>query len=362
MITAAVSSREAGDAVVEEEEDRELYVKCPTCGRISEACEHVSHEDIAIIKRLIRAGVMVYESEDDLLEEDIFEEAEASPDRPDIYRLIDPRFTLEDVVLGPGALEAIEDAMVELENKRLLFETWGLSGVFRKVKGLSMLFVGAPGTGKTMTAEAIANATGKPLMIVNYAQMENMWVGETEKNIERVFRESIQHDAVLFFDEADAVFYRRGQTTAPWANRDVNVLLSHLEDFPGVVILATNMAMVMDQALDRRIDIAVEFEFPNEKMRREIFTKTMPAVAPLAEDVSFTELARKYPLSGGHILNVIRQAMRYAARREGASQKITMQDLKRAAGREMAKSELMRINHLSAGTDHSSRDAPRYHG
>ncbi len=348
--------------MVEEEEDRELYVKCPTCGRISQACEHVSHEDIATIKRLIRAGVMVYETEDDLLEDEMFEEAEEGPKRPDLYRLVEPRFTLEDVVLSPKSQEAIQDALVELRDKYLLFERWGLSRVIRKQKGLSMLFAGPPGTGKTMTAEAIAHAMGKPLMIVNYAQLENMWVGETEKNVEKVFRESASQDAVLFFDEADAVFYRRGQTAAPWANRDVNVLLSHLEDFPGVVILATNMAMAMDQALDRRIDIAIEFEFPDAKMREEIFVKTMPAVAPLAEDVDFGELARKYPLSGGHILNVVRQAMRYAARRDGVVGRITMADLKRAASREMAKSDLMKVDHLSATRDQSIRDASKYHG
>ncbi|MFQ5838385.1 MAG: ATP-binding protein [Thermoplasmata archaeon] len=348
--------------MVEEEEDRELYVKCPVCGRIFEACEHVSREDIATLKRLIKAGVMVYESEEDLLEDDMFEESDEETRRPDLYQLVEPRFTLEDVVLAASSREAVNDALVELKNKRLLFETWGLSRVVRKRKGLSMLFAGPPGTGKTMTAEAIGHAMGKSLMIVNYAQLENMWVGETEKNIERVFREAIQNDAVLLFDEADAVFYRRGQTTAPWANRDVNVLLSHLEEFPGVVILATNMARVMDQALDRRIDIAIEFEFPDAKMREEIFRKTVPGRAPLAEDVDFGELARKYPLSGGHILNVVRQAMRYAAGRSDALRRITMKDLRRAAEREISKSKLMKRDHLSTTASPEMGKNVRYHG
>ncbi len=199
-------------------------------------------------------------------------------------------------------------------------------------------------------------------MIINYAHLENMWVGETEKNIERVFRDSRERDAVLFFDEADAVFYRRGQTSAPWANRDVNVLLSHLEEFPGVVILATNLPMAMDQALDRRVDIAIEFEFPDARMREEIYAKTMPPTAPLAPDVDFRDLARKYPLSGGHILNTVRQAMRYAARRETSERRISMEDLRRAAGREMAKSSLMKVDHLSDAREQVSGERARYHG
>ncbi len=111
------------------------------------------------------------------------------------------------------------------------------------------------------------------MIIVNYAHLENMWVGETEKNIEAVFKDAEEKGAVLFFDESDAVFYRRGHTAMPWTNRDVNVLLKHLEDFSGVVILSSNLSRVMDKALDRRIDIAVEFEMPDARMREMIFKK-----------------------------------------------------------------------------------------
>jgi SpoVK/Ycf46/Vps4 family AAA+-type ATPase len=135
-----------------------------------------------------------------------------------------------------------------------------------------------------------------------------------------------------------------------------------LEDFPGVVILATNMARVMDQALDRRVDIAIEFEFPDAKMREEIFRKTLPGEAPVSEDVDFAVLARKYTLSGGHILNVVRQAMRYAARRTGGDRRITMDDLIRAAEREIGKSNLMRKDHLSAAETPGSKQDLKYYG
>jgi SpoVK/Ycf46/Vps4 family AAA+-type ATPase len=333
--------------VVEEEEDKELFVKCPRCGRILEACAHVSHDDIATIKRLLKAGIIVYESEEDMLEDEVLgHEEESVEPKADLYQYLVPRFQLSDVVLSERARESLEDVLIELKNKKTIYDRWGLARVVRKRKGLSLMFAGSPGTGKTMTAEAIANAIGQSLMIVNYAQLENMWVGETEKNIERVFREAAKHRAVLFFDEADAVFYRRGMNQAPWANRDVNILLKHLENFSGVTILATNLTGVMDKALDRRVDIAIEFEFPDVKMREEIYRKTVPREAPLAEGVDFALLAKKYQLSGGSILNVVRQAMRYALRRPPRQRAITMEDFVRAAEREMEKSRMMQKNHL----------------
>ena len=316
-------------------------MKCPKCGRVADSCEHITKEDFQRVVRLLKAGVEVYESEEDL-------EAEEGPpvsERGSLYHLVKPRFALSDVVLSPQTQEAIQDAILEIRNKTLLFRRWGLDKVVRKKKGLSLLFAGPPGTGKTMTAEAIAKEIGHPLMIVNYAQLENMWVGETEKNIEAVFKAAAEKEAVLFFDEADSVFHRRGASSAPWTNRDVNVLLHHLEEHTGIVVLATNMARVLDRALDRRIDIAVEFPLPEADLRRKIFERTVPKQAPVQKDVDFAELARKYALSGGSILNVVRQAMRNSLRR-GKRHKITMEDFARAAESELRKSELRRADHM----------------
>ena len=324
------------------DKDRDAWiVKCPKCGRIADACEHVRKEDLERVVRLLKAGVEVYESEEDLE----YEEGPPTPERGALYQLLKPRFALDDVVLSAGTRQAIEDAILEIRHKKLLFRRWGLEKVVRKKKGLSLLFAGAPGTGKTMTAEAIAKEMGKALVVVNYAQLENMWVGETEKNIEAVFKAAEQKDAVLFFDEADAVFHRRGMTTAPLTNRDVNVLLHHLEDHGGVAILATNMPRVLDRALDRRIDIAVELPMPDAEMRRQIFERLIPKQAPVAKEVDLAALARKYPLSGGSILNVVRQAMRNALRR-GRRHRITMEDFMKAAESELRKSDVRRRDHM----------------
>ncbi len=324
-------------------EDRDQWiVKCPKCGRVEDSCRHVSRDDVRRILRLLKAGVEVFPADED------------EPETPEphlhepthLAHVLKPRYTWSDLVLAPSTREAVEDALTELRHKTLMYKGWGLRKVVKKTKGISLLFAGPPGTGKTMAAEAIAHELSSPLHVVNYAQLENMWVGETEKNIERVFTKALEDNAVLFFDEADAVFFRRGFMTAPWTNRDVNVLLSHIENFPGVVILATNLARTLDKALDRRIDIAVEFPLPDAEMRREIYRRCVPKQAPLAGDVDFGALARKYPLSGGSILNVVRQAMRSSLKR-GKRHRITQDDFVRAAERESRKATLLAQDHLA---------------
>ena len=323
-------------------EDRDQWiVKCPKCGRIRESCRHVSRDDVRRIVRLLDAGVEVYQAEDD---RESPEPHLREPVRP-VAQVITPRYTMKDLVLAEGTKEGLLDALAELRHKGLMYRRWGLRKVVKKTKGLSLLFAGPPGTGKTMAAEAISNELGRPMHVVNYAQLENMWVGETEKNIEHVFHSALDAGAVLFFDEADAVFQRRGFMATPWMNRDVNVLLTQIENYSGVVILATNLAKVMDRALDRRIDIAVEFPLPDATQRRKIFERLVPKEAPLAKGVDFESLAAKYSLSGGSILNVVRQAMRNALRR-GKRHRITMDDFNRAAEREIKKTALLSTDHL----------------
>ncbi len=325
-------------------EDKDQWiVKCPKCGKIDGSCRHISQEDVRRLVRLLDAGVEVYpaDEEPEELEPHVHESAPPKP----LAQVVAPRFRLQDLVLAPTTREGIEDALAELRHKSLMYGRWGMKRVVKKTKGLTMLFAGPPGTGKTMAAEAIAHTLRRPLHVVNYAQMENMWVGETEKNIERVFAHALEERAVLFFDEADAVFFRRGLMTMPWMNRDVNVLMSQMENYPGVVILATNLARVLDKALDRRIDVAVEFPVPDAPLRRELFRRLIPSQAPLAKDVDYDVLARKYPMSGGSILNVVRQAMRSSLKR-GRRHRITMADFEKAAERELKKSSLLATDHL----------------
>jgi SpoVK/Ycf46/Vps4 family AAA+-type ATPase len=193
---------------------------------------------------------------------------------------------------------------------------------------VTALFAGPPGVGKTLAAEAIAAELGRPILTVTYAQIQNKWVGETEKNIVRVFREAAETAAVLFWDEADAMFYDRDSADRNWEVRDVNVLLQELERFEGVCILATNRKASLDRALERRISLKIEFERPDAELRRKIWRRLIPARLPIAEDVDFDAFAQR-DLTGGEIKNIVLNASRLAMVRS-PSDRVTNADFERA--------------------------------
>ena len=175
------------------------------------------------------------------------------------------------------------------------------------------------GTGKTICAEAIANSLGMKLLVVNYAEVESMWAGETPKNIVAAFRSAAEQRALLFFDEADAIAGRRSTAVAslPYqreANITVNVLLHELEAFNGVVIFATNLAANFDPAFERRIRAHVRFEMPGVEEREQIWrVQIHPSKTPLARDVDFRALAEEFAVSGGDIKNAVLKAAAAAA-------------------------------------------------
>ncbi|HEY8183289.1 MAG TPA: ATP-binding protein, partial [Thermoanaerobaculia bacterium] len=189
--------------------------------------------------------------------------------------------------------------------------------------GLAFNFAGPPGTGKTICAEAIAHSLGMKLLVVDYAEVESMWAGETPKNIVAAFRSAADQRAVLFFDEADAIAGRRSTAAVnlPYqreANITVNVLLRELEAFNGVVIFATNLAANFDPAFERRIRAHVRFEMPGVEEREQIWrVQIHPNKTPLAPDVDFRQLAERFPVSGGDIKNAVIKAASSAAAEAG---------------------------------------------
>ncbi len=203
-----------------------------------------------------------------------------------------PQRTLADVVIPPQTRRALEQALAKVRNHRLTFHSWGLGERHTSGRGLTFNFAGPPGTGKTICAEAVAHALGMKLLIVDYAEAESMWVGETPKNIARIFRAAADQDAVLLFDEADAIATRRSTgVRVPYdreMNLTVNVLLRELEAFNGIVIFATNLAANFDPAFERRIRIHVLFEMPGVEEREQIWRLQIhPTKTPLASDVGF---------------------------------------------------------------------------
>jgi SpoVK/Ycf46/Vps4 family AAA+-type ATPase len=239
-----------------------------------------------------------------------------------VVETITPERTLADVVLPPRTQRTLEQALAEVRNHNLIFSRWGLGERHTSGRGLAFNFAGPPGTGKTLCAEAIAYELGMKLLVVDYAEAESMWIGETPKNIVAAFRAAAEKNSVLFFDEADAIATRRSAGAPLRADREanltVNILLRELEAFNGIVIFATNLATNLDPAFERRIRTHVLFEMPGVEERARIWQLQIhPQKTPLAPDVDFRRLAERYVVSGGDIKNAVIKAAAAAAAEPG---------------------------------------------
>lgn len=233
-----------------------------------------------------------------------------------------PRRTFGDVILPPATRRALDNALAQVTQRDLIFNRWGLGERHPTGLALAFNFAGPPGTGKTICAEAIAHSLGRRLLLVRYAELESMWMGETPKNVAGIFRAARDENAVLFFDEADAIASRRSTSVDHAFQREsntaVSVLLKELEWFTGVVIFATNLAANFDPAFERRIQTHVLFEMPGEAEREQIWQVQLhPTRTPLADDVDFHALAQRYPVSGGDIRNAVLKAALSAASEPG---------------------------------------------
>ena len=240
----------------------------------------------------------------------------------ELVEAVDPQRSFDDVVLPERTLLALDHALAIVRKHDLIFRQWGLAERHSTGLGLAFHFAGPPGTGKTICAEALAFTLRRRLLVVRYSELESRWVGQTAKHVASVFRAAERQDAVLFFDEADAIAGRRFAAMQAAVDREanavVNVLLHELETFPGIVIFATNLAANMDPAFERRIRTHILFEMPNAEERQRIWRVQLhPNKTPLADDVDFHELAERYPRSGGDIKNAVLKAAQIATTEPG---------------------------------------------
>ena len=242
-----------------------------------------------------------------------------------------------DLVLPAASLERVQEVSAAIRNQRRIYAEWGFARRLPQSQGVKALFLGEPGTGKTMAAGVIAADLGLDLYKIDLSGVVSKYIGETEKNLDRIFEAARSSNAILFFDEADALFGKRSEVRDAhdrYANIELAYLLQKLEEFPGTVFLASNLGANIDAAFSRRMQYVVEFPLPDEAHRERLWREMFPPQAPLDADVDFGFLAAQFSLAGGDIKNVALNAAFLAAQ---ARQSIGMSHLIRAMARQMRK-------------------------
>jgi len=246
-------------------------------------------------------------------------------------------YTRDDLVLPPKILNELDLALAWVRHKRQVFETWGFGRRIVLGRGLTAMFAGPPGTGKTMTAQVLAKDLGLDLYRVDLSRVMSKYIGETEKNLSKLFDEAQASGAVLFFDEADALFGKRSEVRDAhdrYANVEIGYLLQRMEEHEGVAILATNRVGDLDEAFLRRFHFLLDFPMPDASYRLQLWKSMLPAQVDRAPDLDLTPLATTYELSGGEIRNCVIAAA-YMAANEGS--RIELTHLEKGLRRELGK-------------------------
>jgi hypothetical protein len=262
---------------------------------------------------------------------------QASPRLAGLARKIRPHFSWDDLVLPADRKRQLRELCDQVRHRPVVHEQWGFERRLALGKGLTALFAGQSGTGKTMAAEVIAAELGLDLYKIDLATVVSKYIGETEKNLARVFAEAESSGTVLFFDEADALFGKRSEVKDAhdrYANLEVAYLLQRMEEYEGISILATNLRQSIDDAFVRRLQFIVEFPLPGAAERRQIWEQCWPADTPRDESLDLGLLAERCEVAGGHIRNVALAAAFLAAANGGA---VTMGHIAHALRREYQK-------------------------
>jgi len=305
---------------------------------IAQAVGHLHLSPPAVNRAVLSAGLQALGEQRPLDVDDLVTAARSQSGEAlqRLARRITPRVGWDDLVAPPSVREQLEEICTRARQRDLVMGTWRVGGGSSRKRGTVSLFGGPPGTGKSLAAEVIGAALGLEIYQVNLATVVDKYVGETEKNLDRIFRAAEGVNCLLFFDEADALFGRRSEVSSAqdkYANVEVAFLLQRLEDFDGVAVLASNLRGNLDDAFRRRIDVLVDFPLPDEAMRLQLWRTCLGSHVELADDVDLAVCAT-FDLAGGDIRNVAVGAAMAAAE---AGQPVGMAHLVRAVQTEYRK-------------------------
>jgi len=249
-----------------------------------------------------------------------------TPSLDQLAQRIDAKSTWKNLVLPKESLALLQQIVDQVDQRGKVYNDWGFLAKMNRGLGLSVLFAGESGTGKTMAAEVLANALQLNLYRIDLSSVVSKYIGETEKNLRRLFDAAEDGGAVLFFDEADALFGKRSEVKDShdrYANIEINYLLQRIEAYRGLAILATNMKSSLDQAFMRRLRFIVNFPFPGLPERKEMWRKVFPSDVPKAVELDYERLAR-FNLTGGSIQNIALNAAFLAAAQSDPEAKVTL--------------------------------------
>jgi SpoVK/Ycf46/Vps4 family AAA+-type ATPase len=255
----------------------------------------------------------------------------------ELARKITPHYTWDDIVLPTDRMQQLREIVNQIKYRAKVYEEWGFDHKLAMGKGLNALFAGPSGTGKTMAADIMAGALGLDLYKIDLSTVVSKYIGETEKNLARIFVEAETSNAILFFDEADALFGKRSEVRDShdrYANIEISYLLQRMEEYSGMVILATNLSKNLDEAFVRRMHFTVDFPFPDQKHRQRIWEKIWPAETPRDPTLDLALMARSFEVAGGNIRNIALAAAFFAA---DDGEVVQMSHLVRAIQREYQK-------------------------
>ncbi|XME02560.1 ATP-binding protein [Lachnospiraceae bacterium C1.1] len=264
-----------------------------------------------------------------------------------LARKVRGKYTWDDIVIPDEIKRLVRQAIAHVRFHHKVYSEWGFNKKLTYGTGLSVLFAGVPGTGKTMCAQIIAHDLKMEIFKVNLSQIVSKYIGETEKNLQEIFAEAKNSNCILFFDECDSLFGKRTNEVKDANDKNANVesayLLQQIEEYDGVCILATNLLQNIDEAFLRRITFIVHFPFPDADARKEIYRRTFPAGMELSDDIDWDFISRTFELSGGYIKNIVLSAA-FLAAEEGSI--VSMKHMVNAAVDEMKKNGIVVVREL----------------